>query len=269
MSHPAFVSPTERITLALADGVLRVGFNNPARHNAFSMDMWQAIPPILEQAARDDAVRVIVFTGEGGKAFASGADISQFETLRSGEEAVRLYESAAENALMGIHRSAKPTIAAIRGYCIGGGVNIAISCDLRLASSESQFAIPAIRLGLGYRFSAMKNLVDLVGPGAAKEIFFTAKRFKADEAQALGLITRSVPAEDLDALLAEYAGAIAAGAPLTLQAGKQIIDECMKSSSEIDMALCEKLIADCFASEDYSEGRKAFMEKRTPAFKGR
>ncbi len=265
----AYLSPTERVMAWLDGAVLHIRFNNPAKHNALSVDMWEAIPPLLAQAERDDAVRLVVFSGEGTKSFASGADISQFEDHRAAKEAVKRYEQMAEAALMGIHDFGKPTLAAIRGYCIGGGVNVSISCDIRLATSDSVFAVPATRLGLGYRFSAMKNLVDLVGPGRAKDIFFTARRLDAAEALAIGLVNRVVPPDGLEALVAEYAQMISTGAPLTIKAGKRIIREVLKADADIDMELCRSLILDCFESEDYAEGRTAFMEKRKPVFRGR
>ena len=154
-------SSTERVKTWLEASVLHIRFNNPAKHNALSMDMWEEVPSLLEQAENDDNVRMVVFSGEGGKAFVSGADISQFEDMRAQKEAVKRYEQLAEAALQGIYEFSKPTIACIRGYCIGGGVNVAISCDIRVASSDSVFSIPATRLGLGYRFSAMKNLAQL------------------------------------------------------------------------------------------------------------
>jgi enoyl-CoA hydratase/carnithine racemase len=269
LDETAYVSPTERVKAWLDGAVLHIRFNNPARHNALSVDMWEAVPLLLDRAERDDRVRLVVFSGEGPKSFVSGADISQFEDMRAAKEAVKRYEVMAETALMGIHDFGKPTIAAIHGYCIGGGVNVAISCDIRLAASDSVFAIPATRLGLGYRFSALKNLVDLVGPGCAKDIFFTGRRLKVEEAHAIGLVNRVVPPEGLDALVAEYATMISTGAPLTVKAGKRIIREVLKPDSEIDMELCRRLILDCFESEDYAEGRTAFMEKRKPVFRGK
>ena len=264
-----YAPPTERVKAWLDGPALHTRFNNPAKHNALSVDMWEAVPTLLAQAEADDAVRLVVFSGEGTKSFASGADISQFEDHRAAKEAVKRYEQMAEAALMGIHDFGKPTIAAVRGYCIGGGVNVSISCDIRLASADSVFAVPATRLGLGYRFSAMKNLVDLVGPGRAKDIFFTARRLDAAEALAIGLVNRVVPAEGLDALVTEYAQMISTGAPLTIKAGKRIIGEVLKADADIDMELCRRLILDCFESEDYAEGRTAFMEKRKPVFRGR
>jgi enoyl-CoA hydratase len=211
---------------------------------------------------------MVVLSGEGEKAFVSGADISQFEDMRAAKEAVKRYEAMAEAALQGIHDFAKPTVACIRGYCIGGGVNVAICCDIRIASENSIFSIPATRLGLGYRYSAMKNLTDLVGPGFAKDIFFTARRLDAAEALRIGLINRVAEPGGLEALLAEYTGAITTAAPLTIKAGKRIIRDVLKAEGA-DMDLARKLILDCFESEDYAEGRKAFMEKRKPVFKGK
>jgi enoyl-CoA hydratase/carnithine racemase len=268
MSTLSYASPTERVQTWLDSATLHIRFNNPARHNALSVDMWEAVPALLRQAEVDDRVRLVVFSGAGEKSFVSGADISQFEDLRAARDAVTRYEQLAENALMSIYRFSKPTLACIRGYCIGGGVNVAISCDIRIASSDSVFSIPAARLGLGYRYSAMKNLVDLIGPGAAKDLFFTARKIDAVEAKALGLISRLCAPEQLSVLLDEYSAALAANAPLTVRAGKAITTEILKPSPELDLALCQSLIRGCFDSADYAEGRRAFMEKRKPVFTG-
>ena len=269
MSEPTYTSGTERVSAWLEQRALHIRFNNPARHNALSVDMWEAVPPLLAMARDDERVRLVVFSGAGEKAFVSGADISQFEDMRAAREAVAYYEQMAETTLMGIHDFPKPTLACIRGYCIGGGVNVAIACDLRIAATDSVFSIPAGRLGLGYRYSAMKNLVDLIGPGAAKDLFFTARRIDAQEALRLGLITRTAEPDELPALLAEVSGAIAENAPLTLMAGKAITREILKPSPELDSALCTALIRGCFESADYTEGRTAFMQKRKPVFSGR
>ena len=269
MTEPTYTSTTERVQSWLDGRTLHIRFNNPARHNALSVDMWEAVPPLLALAREDDRVRVVVFSGAGDKAFVSGADITQFEDMRAAREAVAHYEKMAEATLMGIHDFPKPTLACIRGYCIGGGVNVAISCDIRIATTDSVFSIPAARLGLGYRYSAMKNLVDLVGPGAAKDLFFTARRIDGVEAKAIGLVSRACPPDGLDGLLAEYSTAIAENAPLTVMAGKAITREILKASPDLDHELCASLIRGCFESADYTEGRTAFMQKRKPVFTGR
>ena len=269
MSHTPYTSPTERVIVRLDGSTLHIVFNHPARHTALSVDMWGAVPPLLEQAERDERVRLVVFSGAGEKAFVSGADISQFEDQRAAAEAVKHYEALAEDALTGIHRFSKPTLACIRGWCIGGGLNVAIACDIRIAASDAVFAIPAARLGLGYRYSALKNLVDLIGVGAAKDLFYTARRIDAAEALRLGLVSRVSAPDALPALLAEYTGSIGENAPLTLFAAKAIVGEILKPSPELDAARCTELILRCFESEDYAEGRRAFMDKRKPTFKGR
>lgn len=269
MTEITYTSGTERVQTWLEAGVLHIQFSNPARHNALSVDMWAAVPRLLANARHDTRVRLVVFSGAGEKAFVSGADISQFEDMRAAKDAVTQYELLAEQALMGIYDFPKPTLACIRGYCIGGGVNVAISCDIRIAAEDAVFSIPAGRLGLGYRYSAMKNLVDLIGPGAAKDLFFTARRIGAMEAKEMGLVTRIAPVKELDLLLQEYTGTIADNAPLTIMAAKAITREILKPSPELDTALCQSLIRGCFESADYTEGRKAFMEKRKPVFQGK
>lgn len=269
MGESPYNSGTDRVLTWLDEHTLHIQFNNPARHNALSVDMWEAVPRLLNVARDDDRVRLVVFSGAGDKAFVSGADISQFEDMRAAREAVARYETMAEEALMGIHDFPKPTLASIHGYCIGGGVNVAMSCDIRIAADDAVFSVPAARLGLGYRYSAMKNLVDLVGPGVAKDLFFTARRIDATEAKTIGLISRMATVDALPTLLNEYTSAIGLNAPLTIAAGKAITREILKPSTDINMALCTSLIQGCFQSEDYTEGRTAFMEKRKPVFKGR
>ena len=269
MTTADYTSPTERVQVRVDGPALHIVFNNPARHNALSVDMWGAVPALLAQAADDERVRLVVFSGAGEKAFVSGADISQFEDQRAAKEAVKVYEALAEEALMAIYHSPKPTLACIRGWCIGGGVNVAISCDIRIAASDSTFAIPAARLGLGYRWSALKNLDDLIGVGAAKDLFYTARRIDAAEALRLGLVSRTCTPEALPALLAEYTTSIGENAPLTIFAAKSIVEEMLKPAPEFDAERCRDLILRCFESEDYAEGRRAFMEKRKPQFRGR
>jgi enoyl-CoA hydratase len=267
-AEQTYTSPTERVNSWLDETTLFIEFNNPVRHNALSVDMWEAVPILLARAELDHRVRLVVFQGAGTKAFVSGADISQFEDMRAAREAVTRYEAMAEAALMGIYNFSKPTLACIQGYCIGGGVNVAISCDMRISSDNAVFSVPAARLGLGYRYSAMKNLVDLIGPSAAKDLFFTARRIDGIEAHRLGLVNRICPVDQLATLLTEYKSALANNAPLTIQAAKAITREVLKASPEIDVAMCQQLIRGCFDSADYAEGRKAFMEKRQPVFVG-
>ena len=264
-----YESPTERVQAWTEGSTLHIRFNNVAKHNALSVDMWQAVPPLLAQAEKDDGIRLVVFSGAGEKAFVSGADISQFEDMRAAREAVKVYEAMAEEALMSIYRCARPTLACIRGYCIGGGVNVAISCDIRICADDAVFGIPAARLGLGYRLSALKNLVNLVGVGAAKDLFFTARRVDAAEAKSLGLVTRTTSVDKLPELLAEYTSAMDQNAPLTVYAGKRIMQEILKDDADLDTEMCRQLILDCFNSEDYAEGRRAFMDKRKPVFRGK
>ena len=197
--------------LARKDG--RVGyviFNNPERRNAVSLDMWERTYEILEEFAGDDEVRVVVLTGAGGKAFVSGADVSRFESERASLDATKLYNVAVERANASIYEFPKPTIAMIRGYCIGGGLGLAVCCDLRICSDNSRFAVPAAKLGLGYGYPGVKRLTDVVGPAFAKEIFFTARQFDAEEARTMGLVNRVVPQAELEDYVKSYAETIAA-----------------------------------------------------------
>ena len=255
--------------LARKDG--RVGyviFNNPERHNAMSLEMWEATVCYLDEFAKDPEVRVLVLTGAGGKAFVSGADISKFEDERSSKEGIARYNAAVERGYAAVHNFPKPTIAMIRGYCIGGGMGIASCCDIRICSPNSRFAVPAAKLGLGYDFPGLKRLMDLVGPSFTKEIFFTARQFDAAEAKDMGFVNRVVPEDDLEAYVKYYADTIAANAPLTVNSIKFIVGEALKDESKRDLKRCSDLVAQCFASKDYIEGRQAFMEKRKPIFTG-
>ena len=243
-------------------------FNNPERHNAVSLEMWARTAEILDEFARDPDVRVVVVTGAGGKAFVSGADVSKFESERASQDATKVYNAAVEKANSSIYDFPKPTIAMIRGYCIGGGLGLAACCDLRIASDNSRFAVPAAKLGLGYGFPGLKRLIDIVGPAFAKEIFFTARQFDAEEVRAMGFLNRVLPADELEAYVKSYADTIAGNAPLTVKAAKFVANEVMREESKRNTARCAELVEQCFASSDYIEGRRAFMEKRKPSFTG-
>ena len=259
---------TDKMLSRKEDGVGYLIFNNPERHNAVSLEMWEAAGGILEGFAVDKDVRVVVLTGAGGKAFVSGADISKFEKERSSKEAIDRYNEIVDKANAAIYEFPKPTIAMIRGYCIGGGVGLALCCDLRICSDNSKFGVPAAKLGLGYGFKGIKKLVDVVGPSFAKEIFYTARQFTAQEAKDMGLVNRVVPADELEKYVQDYAATIGGNAPLTVNSVKYIVGEAVKSDRERNLKRCDELVAQCFASQDYIEGRKAFMEKRKPAFTG-
>ena len=244
-------------------------FNQPEKHNAVSYEMWLAVPKIIAAFEADPAVRVIVLTGAGERAFVSGADISEFEKKRDSEEAIKTYDAAGTAAHAAMDAALKPTISMIRGICIGGGLAITLSTDMRICSSDSVFAVPAARLGLGYRYSGIKRLVDIVGPAFAKEIFFSAGKFTAEDARIMGLVNRVVPAEELESYVRKFAATIADNAPLTIKAAKLAINAAVEDPDRRGFAEIDAAIKACFASADYIEGRRAFMEKRKPAFKGK
>ena len=259
---------TDRMIAEVDSGIGWVTFNNPARLNALSMDMVQAIPAIFEAFTANEQVRVVVLRGAGGRAFVSGADISEFEEKRASDTARALYDERAQQAARAMYAWEKPMVAMIDGYCIGGGLMMALRADIRIAARGSQFAIPAARLGLGYGFAGVTALVNLVGPAAANDILFTARRLDSEEALRIGLVNRVVPAADLPAEVDSLAAHIAENAPLTIQAAKFAIREAMKDPSDRDMGAVAAWVERCFQSEDYVEGRRAFMEKRRPRFTG-
>tara|TARA_B100001146_G_C16110024_1_gene403212 strand:- start:56 stop:859 length:804 start_codon:yes stop_codon:yes gene_type:complete len=260
---------TDKMLAHVEDGVGWITFNQPNKRNAVSFAMWQAIPQIIIDFASSDDVRVVVMRGAGDKAFVSGADISEFEEVRNTPEQIVVYEKATSAANAALITLDKPLIAMIRGFCIGGGMAIALSADLRITADDGEFGVPAAKLGLGYGYGGIKELMNIVGPSFAKEIFFTGGRFSASDAETMGLVNRVVPVDDLESSVTALAKTIADNAPMTVKAAKAAVNEGTKNPDERDLDSVAAMVEACFNSEDYKEGRRSFMEKRKPQFQGR
>jgi len=246
-----------------------ITFNNPARRNAVSLEMWEALEIILMDLQEDNQIRTVVLKGAGGKSFVSGADISEFDKKRNSAAASEEYSKKAAAAQRMLYKLEKPLIAMIQGYCIGGGLAVALNADIRFATEDSKFGIPAAKLGLGYGYGGVKMLMDLVGPSNTKDILFSARFLTAEEAIRIGLINRIVHPNELETAVREYAGLIADNAPLTIRAAKASAREALKNPEKRDLEKIARLVNACFDSEDYAEGRRAFREKRKPIFKGK
>jgi enoyl-CoA hydratase len=259
---------TENMIAEVDGSIGWMTFNKPSRRNAVSLDMWEAMVDIIDQFESDPRVRVIVLRGAGDVAFVSGADISQFEKTRSSREVNDHYDQTLDRATERLASCSKPTIAMIRGWCIGGGMAIAVCCDMRIASEGSKFGIPAARLGLGYGAPGVRHLMELVGPSYTKEIFLTARHFTADEGRMMGLVNRVLPDAELESYTRQYCATIGDNAPMTMKALKRTVAELLLGEKG-DMDVCAEMVQDCFDSQDFIEGRRAFMEKRRPVFQGR
>ena len=260
---------TGQLLVDVTGAVAVVTINNPGKRNALSSEIRAALPGLLEALQADGDVRVVVLTGAGDKAFASGADIAEFAELRTTPAARAEYDRGQAALAAAWASLSKPVIAMIRGFCMGGGLLTALQADIRIAAADSQFGIPAARLGLGYGFSSVTTLLSLVTPAQGAEILFSARRFPAAEALQMGLVNRVVPPGDLREEVMSLAADIAANAPLTVAAAKAAIREAARPPQPHDLARVEAMIEACFRSEDYQEGHRAFAEKRPPMFSGR
>lgn len=250
------------------DGVAWLVLRNPEKLNAVRLEMWQAIPGAIAALSADPSVRVVVLRGYGSEAFASGADISEFSTHRKDAASAAAYEATTASAFAALLGCEKPLVAMLQGACIGGGLAIAVSADLRVAADDTRMALPPARLGLGYHLAGVERVVDLVGPSTAAEMFFTARQYTAEEGLAVGLVNRVVPKANLEAYTERYVCEIAGNAPLTIRAAKRAIAEVQRDTTARDVATVKRLIAACFESEDYAEGVRAFLDKRRPRFRG-
>lgn len=258
-----------KILKQVVDGVGVVTFNNPDKRNAMSLEMWEGFGEALTSLRDDDAVRVVILRGAGGKAFVSGADISQFEKVRHNAAASEEYarRSAAQRALLADYP--KPTIACIEGFCLGGGMQVAMLADIRLAAHGSQFGIPAAKLGIAYGYDGLNHLVSLVGPSWARLLMYTGMRIDGAEALRIGLVERLFPIDELWGETMTIAQAISENAPLAIKAAKITIAQVLKDESQRDMDAVKAIGHACMDSADFREGRQAFMEKRKPQFRGR
>jgi enoyl-CoA hydratase/carnithine racemase len=254
---------------SIQGAVATVIFSNLPKMNAMSYDMWRAVPPAFAELDANPAVRVIVCAGDGEKAFISGADISQFEKLRGTADAQAEYNKAVEQAYLAPVSCSKPVVARIRGICIGGGLGFAAACDLRICSEDSVFRMPAARLGLGYSPSGIRRFMNVLGAANTVDIFMSARKFDAREALRMGFVSTVVTAAELDKTVADYCKLVAENAPLTVAAAKYAAQQWQKDEKDRDLARAVRMVEACFASEDHKEGRRAFMEKRIPEFKGK
>jgi enoyl-CoA hydratase/carnithine racemase len=250
-------------------GVGWIVFDQPAKRNALNNAMWRGIAPAMKAFDADPQVRCVAFRGAGSEAFSAGADISEFESQRASEESVGQYDGLLDQVLHAIQDSRKPSVAMIHGFCLGGGLEIALACDLRYCGASAQFGIPAARLGLAYNVEGHKRLLETVGHARAREIMFLGRRYPASDALAMGLVNAVLPDNELEKFVEEILKNLSDNAPLAIANSKTLIEEFVKSAGEPDQAAMAAAMKRCTESADYKEGRKAFMEKRKPRFEGK
>jgi enoyl-CoA hydratase/carnithine racemase len=258
-----------KLTVEKRGAIGWIVFDSPARRNAINGAMWRGIAPAMARFDADDEVRCVMFRGAGTEAFAAGADISEFEKNRKERSSVAAYDGLLDQVLHAIQDSRKPSVAMIHGFCLGGGVEVALACDLRYCGQSAQFGIPAAKLGIAYNIEGHKRLVETVGHARAREIMYLGRRYSADEAFQMGLVHQVLPDSKLESHVSEVVKTLSENAPLAIANSKTIIEEYVKSSGEPDVAAMHAAMERCAKSDDYEEGRKAFMEKRKPDFKGR
>ena len=259
---------TEKLTIEKADGIGTLTLNQPNKRNAISFEMWRDFPAAMAELDNDLDVRVIVITGAGDKAFSAGADISEFGEYRSTPEQRALYSEYEHATTSSLRNASKFIIARVDGVCVGGGAEVALDCDIQIASDRSRFAITPARIGLGYPVTDVSRLVKNLGPRNAKEILASGRYYTADEAKAGGWVNRALPATEVDDFVLGYAQGIAQNAPLAVAAAKITVNELIKNPEDRDIAACDAAVEACYLSNDYVEGQKAFGEKRPPQFKG-
>ncbi|MDH5221665.1 MAG: enoyl-CoA hydratase [Betaproteobacteria bacterium] len=257
-----------RLTVEKRGAVGWIVFDQPEKRNAINGAMWRGIPEAMARFDNDAEVRCVAFRGAGTEAFAAGADISEFEKIRAGRGAVSEYDGLLDRVLHSIQGSRKPSVALIHGFCMGGGLEVALACDLRYCGSSAQFAIPAAKLGIAYNVEGHKRLLETVGHARAREIMFLGRRYGAAEALAMGLVNRVLPDGELAAFVDGVIATLLENAPLSIANSKTILEEYAKAEGAPDHARMAAVIERCAKSEDYQEGRRAFMEKRKPRFKG-
>ncbi|MBV9841056.1 MAG: enoyl-CoA hydratase/isomerase family protein [Sphingomonadaceae bacterium] len=260
---------TDRIITRKDGAIGHIVFNKPEKMNAICLEMWEGMGEAMKQFEADDEVRVVVFSGAGGKAFVAGADVSKYAEERGAADAQEHYAKTGEVALQAIYTSKKVTVAAIDGYCIGGGVSVALVCDLRYCSAQSSFGQPAMNIGIGYRYSSLRRMVDIIGYGASKDMLLGNLRFDAQEAYTKGLVGRVLPDAEFQPWIDKLVKTISVGAPLTAHDIKYTLWTYAQDESKRDLDRCEELFQICYASEDYKEGVAAFAEKRKPVFTGK